>query len=468
MFPDSFITRPWDVIPLGIYVLSGLFLYPRFYKQNPNLFTHALLISLIPHITTELHMAFGSTSLFDNDFNIAHFLKIFAYVVPLIGLILDYSKTYSEQTSLNINLLEQIKIRKEAEKMNLDLRNALNQAALVSITDTKGKILYVNNEFCKTSQYNKDELIGQDIDIINSGYHTGDFWKDLWKRLGDGKIWKGEIKDKAKDGSYYWVYSTIIPFIDKQNKPYQYLSIMFVITKEKETEHKLLEQNLELEHFAYVVSHDLKAPLRSIDSLANFIEVDLKDNKEEDVISNLALLKGRVHRMDNLIEGILEYSKIGMVETKKEEFDMNQLLSEIIEIQNFPEGFDFKIKTSFPTIIGIKSQFSQLFSNLISNGIKYNDKDQGLIVLDYLEHENGLEFTIEDNGPGIPEKYHDKIFVVFQTLEARGTNESTGIGLSIVKKIIDKLHGTIRLESSENKGTKFIIWLPKQKKPTTK
>ncbi len=464
MFPDSFITRPWDVIPLLIFIFAGLFLYKPFYKQNPNLFTHALLISLIPEIATELHMAFGSTSLYDNDFNIAHFLKIFAYVVPLIGLILDYSRTYSEQTSLNTSLLEQIKIRKVAEKMNLDLRNALNQAALVSITDTKGKISFVNNKFCEIAKYNEDELIGQDHRIINSGHHSKDFMKNLWNTLKDGKIWKGEIKNKAKDGSYYWVYTTIIPFIKKHKKPYQYLSIRFVITNEKESERKLLEQNLELEHFAYIVSHDLKAPLRGIDSLANFIEVDLKDNNEDLVFSNLAMLKGRIHRMEDLIEGILDYSKIGMVESRKEEININQLISEIIETQNIPKRFEIKIINSFPTILGIKSQFIQLFSNLISNGIKHNNKDQGLIVLDYWEHDNGHEFSIKDNGPGIPEKYHDKIFMVFQTLEARDINESTGIGLSIVKKIIDKLNGTIRVESSNDKGTKFIIWLPLQKK----
>jgi len=464
MFPDSFISRPWDVIPLVIFILAGLFLYPRFYKQNPNLFTHALLISIIPEITTELHMAFGSTSLFDNDFNIAHFLKIFAYVVPLAGLILDYSRTYSEQTYLNEVLQAEINTRESAERLNEDLRNALNQSALVSITDVSGRISFANDLFCLESQFSSEELNGQDHQIINSANHSKEFMKDLWRTITNGNIWKGEIMNKAKDGSFYWVYSTIVPFLDRKKKPYQFLSISFIITNEKESEIKLRKQNEELEHFAYLVSHDLKAPLRGIDSLANFIEIDLKNGHLDDVYLNLDTLKDRAYRMENLIEGILEFSKIGMNESLEEKVDLNQLIQEIIGDIDKPDSFKIEFKTSYPIIIGTRILLIQLFSNLITNGIKHNDKKQGMIVLDYTEHENEYEFSIEDNGPGIAQKYHEKIFVMFQVLQSSGSYESTGIGLSIVKKIIEKLNGSFRLESDKNKGAKFIVLLPKQSK----
>jgi len=218
-------------------------------------------------------------------------------------------------------------------------------------------------------------------------------------------------------------------------------------------------KNEELEHFAYIVSHDLKAPLRGIETLAHFIEDDLNNGRHDEVKESLETLKSRVNRMDGLIEGILDFSTIGMVESSKEKINMKHLFDEIIDLLKV-ENFDFKIVGELPIISGIKSQFFQLFSNLISNGIKFNDKEKGLIKINYLKFEKEHYFSIEDNGPGISEEYHSKIFVVFQTLQARDSYESTGIGLSIVKKIVDNLQGKIKVESTKNEGTTFIIRIP--------
>ncbi|NJB70031.1 signal transduction histidine kinase [Saonia flava] len=221
-------------------------------------------------------------------------------------------------------------------------------------------------------------------------------------------------------------------------------------------------KNQELEHFAYIISHDLKSPLRGIENLAHFMEEDLRDGKTDEVFTNLSSLKGRVDRMEGLIQGIMDYSKIGMVKSEEEEIDMNLLVNSVFGLLG-TKAVELKINTPLPTIRGIRVQFVQLFSNLISNGIKFNDKEQGTVIVDYAEKNNSHEFSVEDNGPGIPEKYHEKIFVVFQTLQARDTYESTGIGLSIVKKIVDLLNGSIKLESTNGKGTKFIISLPKNR-----
>ena len=220
-------------------------------------------------------------------------------------------------------------------------------------------------------------------------------------------------------------------------------------------------KNEELEHFAYVVSHDLKAPLRGVETLANFIEEDLSKGNKEEVFANLKTLKNRVNRLDGFINGILDFSTIGMVEVYEEKINMTVLFKEILDLLKVP-GVEFKIKgDELPHIIGVKAQFFQLFSNLISNGIKFNDKENSVITIGYRNLEEAHEFSIEDNGPGIPEQYHAKIFVAFQTLQNRDSYESTGIGLSIVKKIVDKHDGSIQVKSKANEGTIFTIRLPK-------
>lgn len=226
----------------------------------------------------------------------------------------------------------------------------------------------------------------------------------------------------------------------------------------------LEQQNKELQHFAYVLSHDLKAPIRAISSLSHFIKDDIKVGNISEANDKLETLQSRIERMDKLLNGVVIYSKIGMSKVKKEDIDMNTLISEVIDNQNATDNFKFKIMSHLPTIYDVKSLIIQLFSNLIGNAVKFNDKEQGEVIIDYKDINNKHEFSIKDNGPGISQEFHEKIFVVFQTLNSRDSIEATGIGLSIVKKIIDKLKGNIKLESIENKGVKFIISLPKIEK----
>lgn len=220
-------------------------------------------------------------------------------------------------------------------------------------------------------------------------------------------------------------------------------------------------QNKELEHFAYIVSHDLKAPLRSISSLTAFIDEDLRANKNEEVYSHLDKMNGRIRRMENLIQGILDFSKIGMVKPEEELFDLNILVTEIYENMDAPKQFKFRIVTPLPSITGVKALYVQVFSNMISNAVKYNDKTKGSVEITYKDLPNSHEFSITDNGPGIPNKYHEKVFLAFQTLNIKDDYESTGIGLSIVQKIITHLKGSIRIETIKKGGAKFVIDLPK-------
>jgi signal transduction histidine kinase len=239
--------------------------------------------------------------------------------------------------------------------------------------------------------------------------------------------------------------------------------------KRKEAEAKLKEYlgdlekiNKELDQFTYVVSHDLKAPLRAISSLTTFLEEDLAGTLNEESRKNFAILKNRVTRMENFINGLLEYSKAAK-STVLEMIDSRELINEIINWLGCPEHITINMSGIFPVIKTEKIKLEQVFSNLISNAIKYNDKKEGIIEIGCTDFEEWTQFYVRDNGPGIEKQFHQKIFEMFHTLENRDKVESTGIGLAIVKKIIADCEGSIWVESEPEKGSKFIFMYPKIK-----
>jgi light-regulated signal transduction histidine kinase (bacteriophytochrome) len=223
----------------------------------------------------------------------------------------------------------------------------------------------------------------------------------------------------------------------------------------------LKKQNEELDQFAYVSSHDLKAPLRAISNLSEWIEEDVGDQLPDDNRHQLSLLRNRVHRMENLINGLLRYSRAGRRESLVEAVDVNELLQEVVASITVPEGFHIKWSIDLPILHTNRVALSQVFANLIGNGIKHHDRSNGQILITAEEQKDLIEFAVVDDGPGIEPTYHEKVFTIFQTLRARDDFESTGIGLSIVKKIVDAEGGTIALESDLGAGATFRFTWPK-------
>jgi signal transduction histidine kinase len=219
--------------------------------------------------------------------------------------------------------------------------------------------------------------------------------------------------------------------------------------------------NTELQDFAYIVSHDLKAPLRAVSQLAYWISEDYAEVLDEDGKEHLNLLSGRVKRMDALINGILQYSRLGRAKEKQDEIDLDKTLPSIIETLAPPENIQITIEDELPEIVGNKTHMEQVFQNLIGNAIKFMDKPEGLITIGCRDEGSHWEFRITDNGPGIDEKYHERIFKIFQTLVPRDEHESTGIGLTLVKKTIDQYDGKVWVESEVGKGSSFLFSLPK-------
>ncbi|GAA0890352.1 hypothetical protein GCM10009122_00300 [Fulvivirga kasyanovii] len=223
----------------------------------------------------------------------------------------------------------------------------------------------------------------------------------------------------------------------------------------------LKKQNRELNQFSYVVSHDLKAPLRAIFKLSEWIEEDLGHDIPEDVKANLHTLRGRVFRLEALINGLLEYSKIGRKDVSLENVDTCKLVNDIVDLHQPPSRIKINIQPDLPVFQTKKILLQQVFSNLIGNAIKYNNKPEGVINISVNGNNDYYRFIIEDNGMGISPAYHEKIFTIFQTLEARDQVEGTGIGLSIVKKSVEEVGGLVTVESEEEKGSKFIFTWPK-------
>ncbi len=220
------------------------------------------------------------------------------------------------------------------------------------------------------------------------------------------------------------------------------------------------QRNQELDQFAYIVSHDLKAPLRAIGNISSWIEDDLGDKVEPETRTHIDMLRSRLHHMQNLIDSLLNYSRVGRTQIAIESISVADLLSEIISSLHPSSEFKIVISPMMPNLQGRKILLQQVFANLISNAIKHHHRSDGKIEISVQDSERFYEFSVTDDGPGIPLEYHDTIFAIFQTLESKDKNDSTGIGLAIVKKIIETEGGKIKLESQLNRGTTFrFTWL---------
>lgn len=226
----------------------------------------------------------------------------------------------------------------------------------------------------------------------------------------------------------------------------------------------LKRQRDELDQFAHIVSHDIKAPLRGIDNVVTWIEEDHSFDLPPKVNEYLELIKGRIKRAENLLNGLLQYARIGKHETEIEQVDINELISEVREYVPKRPGIEIKVQPNMPILHSERVPLLQIFANLLTNAIKYHDKQAGHVKVYHRSLADHYEFFVEDDGPGIDKNYHEKIFVIFQTLNERDKVESTGVGLAIVKKILDDRSLNININSESNKGSVFSFTWPKQNK----
>jgi PAS domain S-box-containing protein len=349
------------------------------------------------------------------------------------------------------------------------LKAALDEHAIVAITDPQGKITYVNDKFCAISQYSREELLGQDHRLINSGHHPKEFITNLWSTIAHGKVWKGEIKNRAKDGSFYWVATTIVPFLNDHGKPRQYVAIRADITERKlaEEQIRLLNANLEqrvaertaeLESFSYSVSHDLRAPLRAMGGYARMLQEDLGAQLPPEAAHKLERIYENANKMGQLIDGLLSFSRLSRQPLKTQKVLPGQLARRVFEeLQLEQAGRQIKITIGdLPECQADATLLHQVFANLISNALKYTrQRDAATVTIGWDDLQQA--YFVKDNGAGFDMQYADKLFAVFQRLHRADEFEGSGVGLAIVQRILHRHGGKIWAQAERDKGATFYF-----------
>jgi PAS domain S-box-containing protein len=342
-------------------------------------------------------------------------------------------------------------------KDNTDIRFALDQSSIVAFTDAAGIITSVNDKFCEISKYEREEIIGKNHSILNSGNHPKDFFKNLWKTIAAGHVWKGEIRNKAKDGTFYWVDTTIVPFLNEKGKPYQYLAIRNDITERKKTEEVLHRQDklAAVGQLAAGVAHEIRNPLTSMKGYAEFLQLDERDPER---LEFLNIILDEIERVNTIVEDFMVLAKPKVVEL--EERNVVPVIKNVVAFLEF-EARKKNVHLSFDCsqdIIQIEcdeNRLKQVFLNFIKNGIEAMPNGGDLYVKTII-HDNNVQISIQDTGVGIPKDKLKNLGEPFYTTKKNGN----GLGLMVSFKIIESHNGKVFVESEPNKGTTFNILLP--------
>ncbi len=366
--------------------------------------------------------------------------------------------------------------RKKAEGLSLSLfiqlegqKKALDQFAIVAETDAKGKITYVNDQFCKISKYSREELIGKDHrNVANSGYHSKEFWKNFWTTIKSGKIWRGDVRNKAKDGALYWEDTTIVPFLGKDGKPEKYLAIRANITDRKLAEEEVIKSAQIKSEFTSMVSHELRTPLTVIKESIGILNDEISGPLNPGQKDFLKIAGTNTDRLARLINEVLDFQKFDahqmtMHLTKN---NINQLVNDaresfMLEVQNKDLELSVELEDALPLIFLDTDKIVQVLTNFISNALKFTKN--GKITLKTKRFaQNAIQVSVQDQGIGIKNEDIPKLFKPFSQLAKANERKTgtTGLGLAICKQIIEAHNGKIGVESVFGQGSTFYFILP--------
>jgi PAS domain S-box-containing protein len=346
-----------------------------------------------------------------------------------------------------------------------DFKFALDTSSIVAITDPRGVITYVNDKFCEISKYDRDELLGRTHKIINSGHHPRAFFQDLWRTIASGQVWRGEIENRAKDGSFYWVDTVIVPFM-KDGRPVQYIAIRNDITPRMRALEELHEERAARERFVSMLAHDLRNPLTSAK-----IGTQILARKADDparVIALAAKAAASLDRADKMIQDLLDVSRIesgaGLV-IELGPCDLSVIARDVGDDMRVAHGVDLRLEAP-ERARGWWScnELRRLVENLVSNACKYGDRTRPITVALELRETDAV-LRVHNWGAPIPPDDQQTIFQSFQRSVGSKRARGWGIGLSLVKGVVDAHGGEIRLESDEARGTTFVVCLPLDARP---
>jgi two-component system CheB/CheR fusion protein len=336
------------------------------------------------------------------------------------------------------------------------MKYALDQSAIVAITDVTGTITYVNDKFCEISKYAREELIGRNHRMVNSGYHSVDFFKDMYRTIASGLAWRAEIRNRAKDGSLYWVDTTIVPFVDERGRPQQYIAIRYDITERKESEATLRAQTalVQLGKMAAIVAHEVRNPLAGIRGAIQVIGTRLAAGSPEHGVAQEVI--ARIDTLNDIVQDLLVFARpqqpvLKTVAVRTLLDDTVSLLREDPRFRDVP----MVIEQSDAQMVVDPDQVKQVLLNLLINSAQAMD-GKGQITVQVIASKDWQELRIVDQGPGIPAAAREHLFEPFFTTKHRGT----GLGLATARRIIQGHGGEITLDCPPAGGTIAAVRLP--------
>ncbi len=390
-----------------------------------------------------------------------------------IGILRDITERKQVKTQMEMN-----------NKELADFKAALDEHAIVATTDAHGAITYVNDKFCAISKYARDELIGQNHRIINSGYHTREFFDELWQVIRSGRVWKGEIRNRAKDGTFYWVDTTIVPILDEPGKPCQYIAIRADITARKVAEQKLVVArddaefaNRAKDSFLATMSHEIRTPLAGMLGMLEVLSLSPLDSEQK---AMLKVVWDSSRSLLRIVNDILDWSKIedGKMRLEPRATSIPQLLQEVANTYSrVASAKSLVLRHAADPGLGqahlVDSlRLSQILNNFVSNAIKFTRHGEVELraeLLKQLDDEQRIRLSVRDTGIGIDEETQLRLFQRYQQggADTARLYGGTGLGLAICEQLAKLMGGQIEVASVHGMGTTFslILTLPVSSEP---
>ena len=339
-----------------------------------------------------------------------------------------------------------------------DVKFALDQAAIVATTDPGGAITAVNDKFCEISKYSREELLGRDHRIVNSGYHGADFFRDLWDTIAAGRIWQGEIRNRAKDGAIYWVDTTIVPFLGARGQPYQYMAIHYEVTERRDAEARLRQRETlaRLGQMSAMVAHEVKNPLAGISGALQVVGSRLPaDSRDRGILDDI---EDRIIALDRMLQDLLTFA------SPREPAPVPSAVRAVIDeaaaaVHGNPAmaGIQIRIRGEDPAVPLDREQMHVVFLNLLLNAAQAMDL-RGEIEVGIETAQDECETTVADRGSGIAPALREQVFQPFFSTKSRGA----GLGLSTSRRIVEAHGGSLTTRPRDGGGTTLAVTLPRR------
>lgn len=440
-------------------------------------------------VTTHLHQHLYQRAGFDVECRLRHRSGNYIWVQCFGQAIWDDNNTPLSMNGVIINIQKQKNNEaqiKHLTQYNQNILRSLDQSAIIAITDHKGFITHVNERFCDVSGYSRHEILGKTHAIIKSGLHHNSFYEDMWDTIISGKTWQGEVCNKRKNGELYWVDSTIVPFTDENNEPYQYVAIRFEVTERKKVEADLIDAKNAAEHASQIkgqflasVSHELRTPLNGVIGAGYLLQ---QSDLSSDQQATCAMLQSSAKNLQRLIDDVLDFEELtdGNVTVKPKTFSLGVAIEEWIS-PLLPKAtgkglvLNLNIDDNLPLLlIGDEHRYRLIVEHLVDNAIKFTSQGSINVSLSLTNrytasHNNTSDKTlvtislkVEDTGIGMDKHHVEKLFDHFTQGDSSLTREhqGLGLGLAIVKQLVELLDGDIQIQSRLGEGSTFTVDVP--------